>query len=135
MNALVWDASAAVKLVVEETGSGRARTLFAQPVQHYTLDWSAAEVASALWKRALRSGAEPGAVLLAFDTFGKLDFRVADAEGLTGPALRLALGERHPIYDCIYIWLAMEHGAPLVTADARQASLAERVGLEVHFLG
>lgn len=61
---------------------------------------------------------------------------------LVGPAWRLAVGLRHPVYDGLYVALAMDRDATIVTADerfvalVRATRLTERVILldEVHRL-
>lgn len=40
------------------------------------------------------------------------------------PALKLALEIGHPVYDCIYLALALHHRTHVVTADRRFASAA-----------
>jgi len=51
--------------------------------------------------------------------------RVADRD-LAPEAFRLARLLDHPVYDCLYLALAMESGAPVVTADRRFAAAAAR---------
>ena len=131
MTALVWDASAAVKLVIDEPGSARARATLRESPRNYALDWTALEVASALWKRAVRTGTTEQDALLALDTFRQLDLEIHDAEQLTPPALLLAVRHGHPVYDCAYVALALAEDAAIVTADARLRSLAESLGIDV----
>ena len=38
---------------------------------------------------------------------------------LIGAAARLALDLDHPVYDCIYLALALQEGYPVLTADRR----------------
>jgi len=45
---------------------------------------------------------------------------------LAPEAFRLARLLDHPVYDCLYLALAMESGAPVVTADRRFAAAAAR---------
>ena len=48
---------------------------------------------------------------------------------VTADALRLALLLDHPIYDCLYLALALQTHPPLVTADRRFVA-AHRAGIE-----
>ncbi len=131
MSDLVWDASAVVKLVVQEPGSAQAGNLFAGESTHHLLDWTALEVGGALWKRTQRSGTDRNSALRAFDAFGKLDFELTEGAAVAEAAFGLALLHRHPIYDCAYVALALEAEASLVTADARMRHVAESAGIEV----
>ncbi|MRS12548.1 MAG: PIN domain-containing protein [Actinobacteria bacterium] len=131
MSSTVWDASAAVKLVVDEPGSPTALGHFRAPSRHLILDWTSIEVANVLWKRVMRSGADPVAAAEAFHAWESLSFETADAGDLASAALRLALEYSHPTYDCLYVALALSEDAALVTADARQREVAEAAGIEV----
>lgn len=47
-------------------------------------------------------------------------------------ALRLAADRDHPVYDCVYLALAMREGLPLVTGDTKLArKFAEAPGLHI----
>jgi predicted nucleic acid-binding protein len=48
-------------------------------------------------------------------------------------AVRLALEWQHPVYDCLYIALALERREPIATADRKLALLAEKtcIGAEL----
>lgn len=43
-------------------------------------------------------------------------------------AVELASSERHSVYDCMYLALALERREPIATADRRLALLAEKIG-------
>ena len=43
-------------------------------------------------------------------------------------ALSMALRERHPIYDCLYLALAAQQREVLFTADMKMAAIARRLG-------
>lgn len=49
-----------------------------------------------------------------------ISFPVPDS-GLLEPALRLAIQHQHPLYDCLYVALAIREAAPLITADRQMA--------------
>jgi predicted nucleic acid-binding protein len=83
-------------------------------------DLLATEVANVLWKTA-----RPGR--FAPETVGE-DLDVLEAGGtptlyrslaLARPAASLAVQLDHPVYDCLYLALAIEQDAHLVTADRR----------------
>ena len=45
-------------------------------------------------------------------------------------AIDLALAHTHPVYDCLYLALALDRREPLATADRRLAGLAQSLGIE-----
>lgn len=55
-------------------------------------------------------------------------------KNLLPAALELALTKNHPVYDCLYLALAMERREPLATADRRLAALAGQLGIDVELL-
>jgi predicted nucleic acid-binding protein len=52
---------------------------------------------------------------------------VADGR-LIKSAVELACSERHSVYDCMYLALALERREPIATADRKLALLAEKIG-------
>lgn len=120
--AVVVDASVIAKWVLREADSAaalavRTETLIAPS------PWSA-EVANVLWRRVMQRQLEPDeANQMLADLQG-----AAVSEVPTGPlaagALRLAVNLNHPIYDCLYLALAIREGSHVVTADRRFAALA-----------
>lgn len=131
MTPLAWDTSAALKLVADEPGSVCAREVYAAKESGVTLDWTSLELASALWKRAMQGAASSDAAELALETFDRLDFEIVRAAPLSATALSLALRLRHPVYDCMYLALALQTRASLVTADRRLREIAETAGVRV----
>ena len=62
-----------------------------------------------------------------------LEYRLRDVvpnEQLLPEAIRLALANQHPVYDCLYLALAIERREPLATADRRLAAVAGTIGIE-----
>jgi predicted nucleic acid-binding protein len=54
---------------------------------------------------------------------------IADRQ-LLDVATDIALAQSHPIYDCLYLALALERREPLATADRRLATLANSLSVE-----
>lgn len=131
MRARVWDASAAIKLIVQEPGSTRARDIYAAPLRDVVPDWTSMEIASTLCKRAMRHETSADSALDALATWECLAFETSIAGELAHAAMRLALKHRHATYDCLYLALAMAEDAVLVTADVKQREVAEAAGVEV----
>jgi predicted nucleic acid-binding protein len=49
-------------------------------------------------------------------------------------AIDLAIANNHPVYDCLYLALAMERRVQLVTADRQLARRAEALGIAVDMI-
>lgn len=54
---------------------------------------------------------------------------IADRQ-LLNAATEIALARGHPVYDCLYLALALDRREPLATADRRLAVLAQSLGIE-----
>ncbi len=125
---IVIDASVAVKWVLREANSDKADALLDDHDLMAPGFWLA-ESGNALWRRA-RLGeitAEEAAERLS----ELLNAPVASIaiELHIGPALQLATELGHPIYDCIYLALALHHDTYVVTADRRFVAAATRPDL------
>ena len=59
---------------------------------------------------------------------------VVPNEQLLPEAIRLALTHQHPVYDCLYLALALARREPLVTADRRLAAIARTVAIEAELI-
>jgi len=79
----------------------------------------AIEAANAIWSQVARRLLEPAfAVKYLRKLVGGPITAVSPAEDLL-PGLEIALRLKHPIYDCIYLALAIRHDTYVVTADSR----------------
>jgi predicted nucleic acid-binding protein len=122
---VVVDASVALKWVVDEDGNAAADALLDSDLIAPSL-WRL-EAANALWRLARR-----GEITLA-EAAEKLAV-LEDAPVVTVPletdlarALALAHQLGHPVYDCLYLALAIREDTAVVTADRR--FLAALVGV------
>lgn len=120
---LVVDASVALKWLLPEVDSGKARSLLDDAcvgrLSFLAPELLPVEVASALWKRAKRGELAPDEIEGHYNRFASLSPALVSVARLARPALRLALEHRHPIYDCLYLALARETHCPFVTADEK----------------
>ena len=83
------------------------------------------EAANIVWKSA-RFGSEPWAVAAArFVQIESLPIRMHADRPLARRALELARALAHPVYDCLYLALALELDAQVLTRDRRFAAAAE----------
>ncbi len=132
----VIDASIAVALIVDEPDSAQVRRLAIRASGLIAPDFLLVEMANALWKFARRPDPVKEAAraerklpshddrvqaakdaLAALVDSHKIDF--VDCEKLAVGALELAIDLGHPVYDCVYLSLALAEGVPMVTADRR----------------
>jgi len=124
VKALVVDASVAVKWVVDEVGSEEARTL-----QSYRLtapDLLPVECSNVLWAKARRGELTPEEARERIDLLAAAPVELISQVALLPSAVTLAFELDHPIYDCLYLALAVERGLTLITADLRFHAAARR---------
>lgn len=119
MTSFVVDASVALKWFVPEPDSAMADDLVRAEVELIapSIIWS--ELANAVWKNARLGTVDSG---IWDDVAAKLPSLVAihSTEGLLlQTAVKLAVDNGHPVYDCIYLALAIQTGARVVTVDKR----------------
>lgn len=134
MREAVFDASAVVKLLLDETGSEGATAAFASHTVHAP-DQLDEECASAVWKRFMRGELTVDEAKARLEEFSRFPITRHPYERLLPLAFSLALELRHPVYDCLYLLLALEGGRTLVTADARMREAAEAMGVRVEWVG
>jgi predicted nucleic acid-binding protein len=120
--ALVIDASVAFKWFVPEPTSDLALELLDQPAQFIAPELILVEVINAMWAR-LR-GRDNFAQIMsdaATSLPGMLDM-IAPAAELMPRALEMTIALNHALYDCLYLALAEDQNAQLVTADTKFCS-------------
>ena len=135
MNALIIDASVAIKWVVDEEGTPEALRLrdrgrFIAP------ELLIPECANILWKKVQRKELSKDEALLAARLLQSADIELLPTRSLLEAATRMAIDLDHPAYDCLYLALAVEKDCRFVTADggfmrklgqSRRSRLLERV--------
>jgi len=122
----VIDASVALKWLVEEEGSAAAARLLDGPVL-LAPALIHVEVANALWRMTRAGRLSDGDAADALSLFQRLPLRRRVEDRLLAPeALRLSRLLDHPVYDCLYLSLALDSGAPVATADRRFVAAAAR---------
>lgn len=121
---VVIDASVALKWVLDEADAEAADALLSEELIAPSL-WLV-EAANALWRRA-RSGQ-----ITADEAFERLaellnaPVAATRIEDDLGAAAGLAGRLDHPVYDCLYLALAIREDTHLVTADRRFHAALER---------
>jgi predicted nucleic acid-binding protein len=125
---IVIDASVAVKWVVSETGSDAADALLDDQDLMAPVLWLA-EAANVLWRRARTGDLTAEQANARLSELRKAPVASLPIEPHLERALTLAMEIGHPIYDCIYLALALHHDTHVVTADRRFASVASLAAL------
>ena len=119
MKEYVVDASVAMKWFATEVHSAAARRLVAPDTALYAPDFLLVEFANVIWKKSRRREitADEGQATVSALRAVPLDLRPSG--DLVPVALKLAVELDHPIYDCVYLALAVALHCPVVTADNR----------------
>lgn len=127
---LVVDTSVAVKWLVRENGTESARAVLAIPDSLIAPNWLLVEAANTFWKNVKRSELLKVHAVRHIEDMPAFFETLHDATDLIAPALNLSFRLRHPVYDCLFIALAIREEARLVTADEGMAEAAERGALQ-----
>ena len=119
---LVIDASVATKWVIPEPDSDVAEALLVKATGSGTRllapELLAGEVANVIWKHsALRGKFSAASARAALLRILDAPLEIMPSQPLLIQAFELALTFRHPVYDCIYVALALREGCPLISAD------------------
>lgn len=121
-SAFVVDASATLKLFIEEPGTEQARRFFgaltapAPPVL-YAPDLLYAECANTLWKCVSRYRYPLRHAQAALHALDALTLQAIPTQLLVQSAFRLSVRYRISVYDACYLALAERLRCPLVTED------------------
>ena len=116
---LVVDASVACKWLVQEIDSNRAVRLLHAATAMVAPDLVVTEVANALWRKVRSREVDIGHAIEALDNLGKFLSELVPGAQLGRQALAIAHELNHPVYDCMYLALAVQREASVVSADAR----------------
>ncbi len=120
MAGFVVDASVAVKWLVDEPLSAQAAKLLDDDLPLAAPELLYAEVANALWAIARRGSIDADDVREALDLLADAPLTVPSSmKQLMAAAARLAFDLDHPVYDCMYLALAIQEQRPVITADRR----------------
>jgi predicted nucleic acid-binding protein len=132
---IVVDASVAVKWVLDEPGSEAATALRGEELIAPVL-WLA-EASNVIWRRVRIGEIAADEARVRLSELMNAPVASLSMEPCLDRALQLATELDHPIYDCIYLALALRHDAYVVTADNRFATAASRPELtgRVRLLG
>lgn len=123
MTALVVDTSVVFPLV---RGSAHAKAIATAVIGFEMMapDFLAIEVANAVWKESRFAGLPDAAAQDMRAAFAGMPIELVANAILIEPAARIAHSLRHPVYDCLYLALAVELDCAVLTADKRLATAA-----------
>ena len=119
---LVIDASVLVKWFVDEPGADRAAALRGEDLA--APDLILVEVGNVLWKHQRRGVLASADYVDAVEALQAAPITLTPIADLLLAAARIAVELDHPLYDCVYLALAMREGFPLVTDDQRLLKVA-----------
>jgi predicted nucleic acid-binding protein len=132
---IVVDASVAVKWVVNEPRTEAALALRDEELIAPAL-WLA-EAANALWRHVRLGELNRNQALARLSELQTAPVASLPIEPHVAKALELATEAGHPVYDCVYLALALHQQARVVTDDRRFLAAAGRLNLgeRVRLLG
>lgn len=122
MKTVVVDASVAAKWFLPEPEAAAALRLLDGRRRLVAPDLIRTEVGNIIWKLCTRKllAADEAAEML--DHFLAMPLGIHDSALLLPAALEIAVATRRTVYDSLYLALAIELGATVVTADRRWAN-------------
>jgi predicted nucleic acid-binding protein len=123
---VVVDASVALKWVLDEAESEAALALRGEDLIAPAL-WLA-EAANALWRRSRIGDISADEASSRLSELLNAPIASLAMEPYLDRALKLATQRGHPVYDCVYLAVALHHDTHVVTADRRFVSAAGREG-------
>lgn len=129
---IVVDASVSLKLVTLEPGTREAQALLDRGEERIAPDWMLAEAASGLANKVRSERLDRRAAQRSLAALPAFIDRFVDAAPLLDRAMELAAELDHPLYDCLYLLIAIDEEGVVITADhgllkaARRGGFAER---------
>lgn len=129
MTVCVADACSLIKYELPQVQSLRVRHTLDGIEALIAPDLALAECTNVLWKyvRAGLCSLDEATETLDAIVRSRVDFQ--STQDLLPRALELAALLGHPVYDCVYLSLAMVEDAPVLTTDGRFARMAIDAGL------
>ena len=121
---VVIDASVILKWVIPEADSEAADALLASELIAPSL-WIS-ESANALWRLTVQGTITKDVASKLLNALRDAPVTSVEPDGDIDSALALATDLNHPLYDCLYLALALRENTHVVTADKRFVALASK---------
>ncbi len=128
----VLDASAVAGAFFPGEHAEACRSVLASGHRLHAPDLVYAETANVIWKRRRRDEIDEQEALGLLADVLRLPLRITASGVLVGAALQLALRSERTVYDCLYLALAVQEKAVMVTCDERLANAMAGGPLERH---
>lgn len=126
------DASVVAAFVLREEGWENLGAYLKRAV---SVDFLVGEVANAVWKaccvRGFLTPADAEKALALFKLLLGKNIVLRPSLDYLDRAFEISLKEKLPVYDSLYIALAVAEKVPLATLDEKQRGVAEKLGVEV----
>jgi predicted nucleic acid-binding protein len=121
---LVVDASVALKWVLAEPDSELAQQIVRSSL--LAPDLLLLECGNAIWRHVRTGEVDPAEVPELWALLRAMPVEIVVSGDLVERALGLAVALNHPIYDCLYLALALGRGARVVSTDRRFLAASRR---------
>ena len=119
MTTLVVDASIAIKWQVQEVLNDEARAVLTRNLDLIAPDFLLLEAANTFWRKVKRSELLEVHARRHLEELPAYFAELVPTASLVERALWWGFMLRHPVYDCLYLALAEQEEAMLITADAK----------------
>ena len=119
MKTVIVDASVAAKWFLPEPDALVALQWLDDRYHLAAPDLIRPEMGNLVWKLHSRGLLDAADALQTIERFLSVPLEIHDSGPLLVPALELAIATKRPVYDSLYLALAIELGTVVVTADMR----------------
>ena len=124
MKSFVVDASVGIKWVVNESESSHARKLSTSNLIAPDLFYP--ECGNILWKKVRRGDLSQPEATERLSALLTVPIEVVSHQNLMDRSIELAFELDHPVYDCLYLSLAIHRSIQMVTADERLVAVLNK---------
>lgn len=131
---VVVDASVAAKWYADEDDSALAETLLTPKYKLHAPQLMLSEFAGIMWKKKVFGDMDESLVFRSLKEFLKVPIKFYPHEGLIEPALKEAIRSGHPVYDWVYLTLAVSLNSKFITADRKFFTAIRRTRLKHNLL-
>lgn len=127
---VVVDALVALKWFLPEPDSAKAEEMLVADTVLVAPTLIVSEVCNAAWKRLRRGETTAQHACWVAERIRTVGIMLIADETLASAAMHIACYLDHPVYDCLYVALAEQRDASLVTADQRLIARLRGTGWE-----